>query len=120
VKAGEEKLLVAPPPTPLTCACLVRTEKQQLVLHHWTAKREAELVLFEHTSWLTCSVSEKIVRIENIVAQEFEDRAVEFITSTLGHNVDVGAGVAPKRRVELTGLDLEFLNGSGLGPPRRR
>ena len=75
----------------------------------------AELVLLEVGSRLAGELREEIIRVEDVVADEFPGTPVELIGTGFADEVDVGAAAATVGGVEVGGLDTEFLDGVRCG-----
>ena len=97
---------------------LERAEEEKLVLLDRAAEHAAELVLVEHlpavlldaVEHLGIFIAEKLVGIEDGVAEKLKHVSVIIVGAGLGHHVGVGAHVPAVTGVEQRSLDLEFLN----------
>ena len=86
---------------------LVVGHEEHLVLHHRTCHGEPELIAPEG---ILVPRPEPRSCLDRVVAQEFEDRAVEFVRPSSRRDIDLSGGLAELGRVD-TGLDLELLQG---------
>src|SRR5215469_6540267 len=60
---------------------LIRSEEEQLVFPHRATEAESELVLLQHRFWKSGSLHKKVVRVEDVVANELEQCTVECARS---------------------------------------
>src|SRR5262249_31836231 len=91
-------------------ACsLVAAKQEKLVADERTAGGSAELILAESREAAAGDVIEKIVGVENVVAEKFEYGAVEIVGAGFESGVDHRASVTPKFGAEVIVLHLEFL-----------
>jgi len=72
------------------------------------------LVLLELRTRLAGPVQKEIVGIQEIVTQEFENRAVEIVAARLGNHADIGTYPTTKCCVVETGLNLELFQAVGV------
>src|SRR5712692_5482918 len=72
----------------------ISPEEECPVLNDRAAQRTAELIIAKRTLRRGIAVK-KISRIEQVVAQEFEDRAVELIRARLSDDVNHRAAIPP-------------------------
>ena len=56
---------------------------------------------------------DRVARVEDVVAQEFEEAAMQRIRAGLGGDIDLSAGRASALGGEEHRVDMEFLNGVG-------
>ena len=85
-------------------------EEERSILDHRSAQASAELVLAERRDRRRLRI-EKILRVENIVAHELEQAAVELIRSGLGDDIDHRAGLASELGSIGRLLNVEFADG---------
>jgi len=87
------------------------TQKEKcLVLANGSADAAAELVLAEGRDGSGGGVKE-ILGVENIVADEFEQAAMEVVRSGFADDVDDGSGLAAEFGRVGSLLDVEFFDG---------
>src|ERR1700758_2663795 len=87
---------------------LIGRKEKQLVLLDRSTKGESELILLECWSLLPGSIQEEVVRIENIVSQEFENRPMVPVGSGLRDHADVRPRGTPEGRIVKSGLHFEL------------
>src|SRR5437660_7458031 len=75
-----------------------------------TAHGETELVLLERLSGDTPGIGEKVIRVQLLIAQEFEGAAMELIRARFDGSADDGASRAAELRAVIVGLDLKLLD----------
>src|SRR5438105_4449557 len=96
---------------------LVAAEEEQFIFDDRPAQRSAELISLESALHLVTGFwidGREIWRgIEKIVAQEFEDIAVNFVRSGFRHAVNVTTGLSAVLCRDAAGLHFEFLKRIG-------
>ena len=88
-------------------------EEERLVLEDRAAEHAAEALVVERRLGTALPFEEEVVRAELLVAIVIVAFAAEAVGAALERHVDGGAGGVALLRVEVGGLDLEFLNGAG-------
>ena len=89
---------------------LIVNEEEQFVLEDRAAQCCAELVLVERWAWQAGQIGEVIVRVEDIVTQEFEDDTMELICAILERGIDDRTGCMAELGWEVVGLYFELLD----------
>src|SRR6266478_1575343 len=81
----------------------IRKEKERLVLYDRSAEHSTEIVLplFRFLNrWIICVPVEPIVRVQHVIPEILEERAVKIVRSRSRHNRYLAAGSAPELRRE--------------------
>ena len=89
---------------------LIGAEEERLVPDDRAARGGAELILPQRRD----RGLEEIARVQNVVAQEFEHRAVKLVRAGFRHHVEHRAAVASELRAEVAGDEAEFLHRVGI------
>src|SRR5437879_9649286 len=80
-----------------------------------SSQREPKLILLEGGAMLACSVQKKIISVENLSAEEFENRPMKIVAARFCNQRNIGATIAPVSCVVEACLDLELLNAVRIG-----
>ena len=80
-----------------------------------TADRSSELVLLKRRPRNSISIQEKVIGVEDVVSEKFEQCAMKLIAPGLGNHIDVAARAASVGGIVQTGLHLELLDGIRVG-----
>ena len=88
---------------------LIASEEEQFVLHNRPAEHASELVAFQGIA----PGRKGIPRIEDSIANEFEQIAVEIIAAALGYHADCAGSMKTKTRRCRTGFEFELLQRVG-------
>src|SRR5581483_238234 len=95
---------------------LIIDEEEQFVLLNGPADSAAHLILVQHLPYAaTITIVKKGVGVEIRIAEEFPHVAMELIAAGARDHVHVGAGVRTVAGVVRGSLNLELLNGVGIG-----
>ena len=94
---------------------LIIREKEQLVLPDRAAHRAAEHIVTDRRPLRSLPVRIPAVRVQLVVAQEFERRSVELIRAGLDGHIDDAALEVTELRRRVVRDHLEFLNGVHVG-----